>query len=283
MPSGSTHRPEYLEALLRFYEEAGVDIALSEEPIDRFALTAATADAAARASDAQRQLRAEAARVEPPVPVAVPLSRTAATLAVPSEAAVMAAREAAATAESLQALRATLAAFEGCNLRFTATNLVFGDGNPEARVMFVGEAPGLEEDMQGLPFVGRSGQLLDRMLAAIGLDRTRAYIANVIPWRPPGNRDPTPQETEICRPFIERQIALVDPDFLVLLGGASAKQLLKTTVGITRLRGEWRPFATGRRDIRAMATFHPANLLRQPLNKRFVWRDLLALKAALGP
>jgi DNA polymerase len=281
MPSGSTHRPEDLEALLRFYEEAGVDVALSEEPIDRFALTAAMADAAARARDSQRQLRAEEARVEPPAP-AVPPSRPAATLAVPSEAAVMAAREAAATAESLDALRATLAAFEGCNLRFTATNLVFGDGNPEARVMFVGEAPGLEEDMQGLPFVGRSGQLLDRMLAAIGLDRTRAYIANVIPWRPPGNRDPTPQETEICRPFIERQIALVDPDFLVLLGGASAKQLLKTTVGITRLRGEWRPFATGQREIRAMATFHPANLLRQPLNKRFVWRDLLALKAALG-
>jgi DNA polymerase len=193
----------------------------------------------------------------------------------------MAAREAAATAESLDALRATLAAFEGCNLRFTATNLVFGDGNPQARVMFVGEAPGLDEDLQGVPFVGRSGQLLDRMLLAIGLDRTRAYIANVIPWRPPGNRDPTPQETEICRPFIERQIALVDPDFLVLLGGASAKQLFKTTVGITRLRGQWRPFATGRREIRAMATFHPANLLRQPLNKRFVWRDLLALKAAL--
>jgi DNA polymerase len=119
------------------------------------------------------------------------------------------------------------------------------------------------------------------MLAAIGLDRTRAYIANVIPWRPPGNRDPTPQETEICRPFIERQIALVDPDFLVLLGGASAKQLFKTTVGITRLRGEWRPFATGRGNPRH-GHFHPANLLRQPLNKRFVWRDLLALKAALG-
>jgi DNA polymerase len=272
--------------LLRFYEEAGVDVAFSDEPVDRFALTAAAAEAVARAKQAERQIaqeeaRAEERRREAAAGEASAPARPAAKLAVPSEAAVMAAREAAGAADSLDALRATLAGFEGCNLRFTATNLVFGDGNPEARVMFVGEAPGFEEDMQGLPFVGRSGQLLDRMIAAIGLDRTKAYIANVIPWRPPGNRDPTPQETEICRPFIERQIALVDPDILIPLGGASAKQLLKTTVGITRLRGEWRPYATGVREIRAMATFHPANLLRQPLNKRFVWRDLLKLKAAL--
>jgi DNA polymerase len=194
----------------------------------------------------------------------------------------MAAREAAASAATLADLRATLETFEGCNLRLTATKLVFGDGNPAARVMFVGEAPGFEEDVQGLPFVGRSGQLLDRMLAAIGLDRTSAYIANVIPWRPPGNRDPTPQETEICRPFIERQIALVDPDFLVLLGKASAHQLLKVTTPITKLRGEWRFYDTGIRQIRAMATFHPAYLLRQPGQKRFAWRDLLALKKAIG-
>ncbi len=202
-------------------------------------------------------------------------------LTVPSDAAIMAAREAAATCETLEALRQTLAAFEGCNLRHTATNLVFADGNPEARIMFVGEAPGFEEDMQGLPFVGRSGQLLDRMIAAIGLDRTSAYIANVIPWRPPGNRTPTPQETEICRPFIERQIALVDPDVLVLLGGASAKQILKTSEGVLRLRGKWRSYDTGRREIKALATLHPAYLLRQPLQKRLAWRDLLAVKGAL--
>jgi DNA polymerase len=194
----------------------------------------------------------------------------------------MAAREAAASAETLQDLRATLASFEGCNLRLTATNLVFADGNPEARVMLVGEAPGMEEDLQGLPFVGRSGQLLDRMLKAIGLDRSSAYIANVIPWRPPGNRTPTPQETEICRPFIERQIALADPDFLVLLGGASAKQLLKTSEGILRLRGQWRSYDTGLREIRAMATLHPAYLLRQPLQKKLAWRDMLTLKKALA-
>ena len=272
--------------LLRFYAEAGIDVALSETPVDRFALSRAQAESAARRRDAVTQRPSEPRpnapappRAAPPLP-AQPVATPA--LSVPSEAAVMAAREAATSAVTLDALRATLETFEGCNLRFTATNLVFADGNPEARVMFVGEAPGMEEDLQGLPFVGRSGQLLDRMIHAIGLDRSSAYIANVVPWRPPGNRTPTPQETEICRPFIERQIALVDPDFLVLLGGASAKQLLKTSEGILRLRGQWRDYDTGARKIRALATLHPAYLLRQPLQKKLAWRDLLSLKQVLG-
>jgi len=268
--------------VLRFYAEAGVDVALSEAPVDRFALSRAQADAAARRQEAAKQQRAEPRAPAPQRPATAPPARPAEpNLTVPSDAAVMAAREAAATAETLHALRATLEGFEGCNLRFTATNLVFSDGNPEARAMFVGEAPGMEEDLQGLPFVGRSGQLLDRMLKAVGLDRSSAYIANVVPWRPPGNRTPTPQETEICRPFIERQIALVDPDFLVILGGAAAKQLLKTNEGILRLRGKWREYDTGSRKIRVMATLHPAFLLRQPLQKKLAWRDLLSLKAAL--
>jgi uracil-DNA glycosylase family 4 len=266
--------------LLRFYAEAGVDTALSEEPVDRFVQSRAIADEAARRREAASQpppVRREPAAAPPPTRQPPP----APNLTVPSDAAIMAAREAAATCETLDALRATLAGFEGCNLRHTATNLVFADGNPEARVMFVGEAPGFEEDLQGLPFVGKSGQLLDRMIAAIGFDRSTAYIANVIPWRPPGNRAPTPQETEICRPFIERQITLVDPDVLVLLGGASAKQILRTSEGILRLRGKWQSYDTGRREIRAMATLHPAYLLRQPLQKRLAWRDLLAIKKAL--
>ena len=193
----------------------------------------------------------------------------------------MAAREAAASARTLDELRAILESFEGCNLRNTATNLVFADGNPEGRVMIIGEAPGRDEDLQGVPFVGRSGQLLDRMLAAIGLDRSKVYIANTVPWRPPGNRTPTPQETEICRPFIERQVALADPDILVLTGGAAAKQMLQTTEGILRLRGKWQPFHNGNREIRALATLHPAYLLRRPLEKRLAWRDMLALKRAL--
>jgi DNA polymerase len=279
-----------LTDVLRFYVEAGVDVALSEEPVDRFALSQApTAVPVQRATPPPPQPVEQTLPETPPLPsfegrwapTPEPRQFTPPNLAVPSEAAIMAAREAAAQAQSLDELRATLQTFEGCNLRFTATNLVFADGNPEARVMFVGEAPGMEEDLQGLPFVGRSGKLLDRMIATIGLDRKSAYIANVIPWRPPGNRTPTPQETEICRPFIERQIALVDPDFLILLGGASAKQILQTNEGILRLRGQWRSYDTGVRKIHAMATLHPAYLLRQPLQKKLAWRDLLGLKDAI--
>jgi len=147
--------------------------------------------------------------------------------------------------------------------------------------MLVGEAPGRDEDIEGLPFVGRSGKLLDRMLAAIGLDRGSVYIANVVPWRPPGNRTPTPQETQVCLPFITRQIELANPDVLVCLGGPSAQTLLGQS-GITKIRGRWFTFHTGAREIRAMPTFHPAFLLRSPLQKRFAWRDFLAIKKALN-
>ena len=171
--------------------------------------------------------------------------------------------------------------FDGCALKSTATRLVFADGNPQARIMFVGEAPGREEDIEGLPFVGRSGKLLDRMIAAIGLDRTSAYIANVIPWRPPGNRTPTPQETQICLPFIQRQIELVNPDVLVTLGNPSTQTLLSTREGIMKTRGRWFDYDTGTRVIRALATFHPAYLLRSPSYKRLAWQDLRAIAKAL--
>ena len=175
-----------------------------------------------------------------------------------------------------------MAEFDGCNLKFTAKNLVFADGNPNASIMLVGEAPGRDEDLEGLPFVGRSGQLLDRILAAIGLDRTSVYIANVIPWRPPGNRTPTPQETEICRPFIERQIELADPKLLVTLGGPSAKLLLNTTEGILRVRGAWKTHATASgRQIPTMPTLHPAYLLRNPAHKKLAWRDFLEVRVRL--
>jgi DNA polymerase len=195
----------------------------------------------------------------------------------------MAAREAARSATSLAELRTILDRFEGCALRATATQLVFADGNPHARVMFVGEAPGRDEDVEGLPFVGRSGKLLDRMLAAIGLDRTSVYIANIVAWRPPGNRTPTPQESAICLPFILRQIELVDPNMLVCLGGPSSQTLLNIKDGILKSRGRWFSFHTGTREIRAIATLHPAYLLRQPLQKRLAWRDFLAIKKALAP
>jgi uracil-DNA glycosylase family 4 len=194
----------------------------------------------------------------------------------------MAARDAARSAASLEDLRTIMQGFTGCALRVTATQLVFADGNPQARVMFVGEAPGRDEDIAGLPFVGRSGKLLDRMLKAIGLDRASAYIANIIPWRPPGNRTPTPQESQICLPFILRQIELANPDVLVCMGGPSSQTLLGFTDGIRRTRGRWMAFNTGTREIRAIATFHPAYLLRSPLEKRHAWRDFLAIKQALA-
>lgn len=268
-------------ALLAWYAEMGVDIGLEEQAVDRLSGDgAALSRTSGMAEAASPPL---ASRRAPPAAPALPrtlIQPAPATAAAPEET-VRAAREAAAAATTLDELRAALEAFDGCSLKKTATQLVFADGNPEGRVMLVGEAPGRDEDLQGLPFVGRSGQLLDRMLAAINLDRTQVYIANVVPWRPPGNRTPTPQETALCRPFISRQIELANPDFLICLGAPSAAELLNNTIGILKFRGQWRDFDTGTRTIRAMATLHPAYLLRQPLQKRLVWRDLLALRQAL--
>jgi DNA polymerase len=170
-------------------------------------------------------------------------------------------------------LAEALLRFEGCALKRSATNLVFADGNPESEVMLIGEAPGREEDLKGLPFVGRSGKLLDRMLAAIGLDRTRVYISNILFWRPPANRSPTPEEMATCLPFVFRHVELARPKVVVALGGVAAKQLLDTTEGIMRLRGRWQTLP--------LPTFHPAYLLRQPAHKRLAWRDLMALKLFL--
>ena len=253
--------------LLAFYLEAGVDCALTEAPANRLS----DPDLAPAAAT-----RPEPART---IPAATPATRGEAAPA--PEAAIMSAREAARTAPSLEVLRALLEKFDGCALKSTATRLVFADGNPRARVMFVGEAPGREEDIEGLPFVGRSGKLLDRMISAIGLNRGNAYIANVIPWRPPGNRTPTPQETQICLPFIQRQIELVNPDVLVTLGNPSTQTLLSTREGIMKTRGRWFDYDTGTRVIRALATFHPAYLLRSPSYKRLAWQDLRSIAKAL--
>ena len=262
-----------IRQLLAFYLEAGVDCALADEPVDRLAEPDV---AAARRQSASPRHPARSGKSRPPI-AAVPRSE----IAPAPEAAIASAREAARTAPTLEALRALLENFDGCTLKNTATRLVFADGNPEARIMFVGEAPGRDEDIEGLPFVGRSGKLLDRMIAAIGLDRSKAYIANVIPWRPPGNRTPTPQETQICLPFIQRQIELVNPDVLVTLGNPSTQTLLSTREGIMKTRGKWFDYDTGTRTIRAMATFHPAYLLRSPSYKRMSWQDLRAIAKAL--
>jgi DNA polymerase len=276
----SPDRNKAARELLSFYVEAGVDAAIDEQPHDF--LSAPEVLAPAGPPPQAPGQTAGAAQPRNPAPrIDAILSRPTASPPPAPEAAVMAAREAARNAASLDELRTILDRFEGCSLKGTASRLVFADGTPGSRLMLVGEAPGAEEDRQGLPFVGRSGQLLDRMLAAIGLDRSKVYIANIVPWRPPGNRTPTPVETQICLPFIRRQIELCDPDVLVTIGQPSTGALLGVQ-GITKNRGRWFPFDTGTREIRAMPTLHPAYLLRTPLAKRQAWRDMLAIKKALG-
>ncbi|TKT81256.1 uracil-DNA glycosylase [Aquamicrobium sp. LC103] len=268
--------------ILRFYADAGADEALLDQPVNRFV---EAESAPRRMSAPEEAMRPDGNSAPPPArnaPAAPPPRATQPTAAVPDEAQAARARELARQAGSLEELREILDGFDGCNLKFTAKQTVFADGDPEADVMFVGEAPGRDEDIAGLPFVGRSGQLLDRMLSAIGLDRTGAYIANVIAWRPPGNRTPTPLETEICRPFIERQIELANPKVLVTLGGPSAKVLLHATEGVLRLRGNWKTHTTAAGTvIPAMPTLHPAYLLRNPAHKKLAWRDFLEIKAKL--
>lgn len=263
---------------MEWYVEAGVDILLEDNPIDRFSETPPpqrkkpqSATQPSAPSPAQR-LAQKAENLPRPASAIKPQTT------VPDGDAIKMAKSIAANAMSLEDLKSAMASFEGCNLKRTANTLVFADGSPDARIMLIGEAPGMDEDVQGLPFVGRAGQLLDKQLAAIGLDRTMTYITNVIPWRPPGNRTPTPQETEICRPFIERHIELFNPDVVLMLGGSSAKTLLKTSDGIMKLRGKWQEIKTEKISVKALPTLHPAYLLRQPLHKKLVWQDLLALK-----
>ena len=258
-------------AALRWWSSAGVTIAVEETPRNRFDERTegiARSEAAVRATVAPqaRETQSDPPRDRPVCP----------------PAAEAAAHALAASSPDLETLRSNLERFEGCALKGTATQLVFGDGAPGSRVMFVGEAPGGDEDRIGRPFVGRAGQLLDRMLHAIGLNRQQVYIANVVPWRPPGNRTPTPQETQACLPFIRRQIELAAPEILVCLGGSATQTLLGVREGITRARGNWFAYeCDSGRSIRAFAMFHPAYLLRQPGQKRQAWTDMRALAGAL--
>lgn len=268
---------------LRWLIEAGADEAILETPVDRFAARDQPAAAAAPSgprSEPEARPESEArtaGRAAPGGPSAASRPVAAAVAANPS------ARAAAAAARTLAELEAALRAFDGCPLKHTATNLVFADGNPAARVMLVGEAPGADEDRFGRPFVGVSGQLLDRMLATIGLDRGSVYISNVIFWRPPGNRQPTPAEVAACLPFVERHIELVAPEILVLVGSASTRTLLARSEGITRLRGRWFQYESAGmpRPVPALPIYHPAFLLRQPAQKREAWKDLLTLREAI--
>ena len=262
--------------MLKWLVDAGADEALAEEPIDRYA--AAKTAAPGSVAPVAEAKRADGPRATPaaaPLPLRPPAVQ-------PISAATASAREIAAACDSLDALRAALERFDGCALKTTAKSLVFAAGPADAPVMLIGEAPGRDEDIEGLPFVGRSGQLLDRILESIGLSRTtNAYITNVIFWRPPGNRPPTTEEVAICAPFFLRHIELNAPKVLVLLGATPVKHVLNIEEGITRVRGRWGRYAVNGTEIPALPTFHPAYLLRTPSAKRQVWQDMLSLKLKL--
>ena len=251
---------EAIAALLAWQMEAGADEAIAETPLDRFSTRSSPPDPVVE----------PAAEPDPPGGRAGP--------------AMTGAGQIAAAAADLDSLRSAFEAFDGCPLKETATNFVFADGAPGAKLMFIGEAPGAEEDRQGIPFVGPAGRLLDRMLAAIGLERGEVYITNILPWRPPGNRNPTDSEIAVCLPFIERHIALVEPAAVVAVGGTAAKVLLDTREGIMRLRGRWFSYTVpgSGAPIPLRAILHPAYLLRQPGQKKDAWTDLIAIKKRLA-
>jgi uracil-DNA glycosylase len=278
------HRAGLL-ALLEWYRAMGANQAVGERPINWLAKADEVPGYGFAATP-----HAEAPPVTPPVHAPSPPAPPAGTApirrhfpAALPDVAVTAARTAAREAASLEELAVALAAFDGCSLKATAKNLCFFRGAQKAHVMFIGEAPGRDEDLEGRPFVGKAGQLLDKMLAAIQLAEQDVHITNIVYWRPPGNRTPTPQEAQVCRPFLERQVELVAPKLIVLLGGAAAKHILEVTDGILRIRGKTHELEIGAVRTRAIATLHPAYLLRTPAAKRLAWRDLLTIKALIAP
>ncbi|MGY6533622.1 uracil-DNA glycosylase [Glycocaulis sp.] len=255
-PPQATDPRRAMNSLIGWWEDAGIETDIPVLP-----------PAASRTAPAARTQAPSAARSQPAAKAPLKPRQDA--------------RAMAAGADSVEALKAVLEQYEGCALRFTATNTVFARGNPAAPLMVIGEGPGAEEDRQGAPFVGRSGQLLDRMLGAIGLDDTRFHITNVVYWRPPGNRKPSSEEIEACRPFVERHIAIVKPRVILLAGGIAAQSLLNTPQGIMALRGRWGEISAGGHTAPALPTFHPAFLLRRPQEKAKAWADMLSLAEKL--
>jgi uracil-DNA glycosylase family 4 len=263
------------KALLEWYIEAGVDEAVDERAMDHFA-----------APPPQRS-HAEplaATQTEPTKPEVKPAVSMGSSLHHSPAAAMAASRQLADNVQSLAELEAAVRAFDGCAIKKTASKTVFCDGNPAAKVMIIGEAPGAQEDVQGIPFCGVSGQLLDRMLAAIGLDRSKVYISNTVFWRPPGNRQPSPEETAVCLPFVEKHIALVAPALLILCGGTATTTLLRKDASISRLRGKFYDYTNPyiQTPVPTAVTYHPSYLLRSPGQKRLAWHDLLMMQAFLN-
>lgn len=258
-------------AALAWLVDSGADEAIGLEPVNR--LVAKPQPSSPAMSEPARPLRSAASFA----PAATPSAAPAAPAITASDAdGIATAQSLASAATTLEELKTALEGFDGCALKKNCQNTVFADGNPASRIMFIGEAPGAEEDRRGLPFVGRAGQLLDKMLAAIELDRSSAYITNVMNWRPPQNRDPSPEEAAMCLPFLRRHIELVNPGIIVLLGAVAARHVLGFSEGIMRLRGRWLEYRVGNVMVPVIATLHPAYLLRQPAHKKLAWRDLQA-------
>jgi DNA polymerase len=268
-------------AVLRWLMDAGADEAVSETPVNRFAQAVSTPlpSAPRTPSPARGEVKNVPEERKSEIKTATSSARAVSLSTAPG-----AARALAQSCTTLAELKTAVMNFEGCELKRSATNTVFADGDPSGRIMLIGEAPGRDEDLQGLPFVGRAGKLLDRMLAEIGLDRRKVYITNVLNWRPPQNREPSPEEAAICLPFLHRHIELADPKMMILLGAVSVRHVLGLTEGITRVRGKWNLYQSValNRSIPVMPTLHPAYLLRQPAAKRLAWRDLLAVAEKMG-
>ncbi|MEQ8320007.1 MAG: uracil-DNA glycosylase [Rhodospirillales bacterium] len=290
-----------LHTALQWHIDAGCDECVADEPVDRFAVSK---EAMAKADMAKADMAAAASDDAPAAPGAAPntsgqvAASTAASQNAPgisrgakvnpqevdNNRQIRTAVEMARAARTIDELRDALAGFEGCPLRKTATNLVLSDGPADARLMFVGEAPGADEDRQGVPFVGPSGKLLNAMLESVGLFREQVLISNTVFWRPPGNRTPTTQESAVCHPFIERLVEIVNPAVLVCVGAPAAHTMLGQTQGISRLRGKWYEFQTSQQShpIAATAMFHPAYLLRTPIKKRDAWADIRMIAKRLS-
>jgi DNA polymerase len=262
------------QEILEFFLDSGIDCALAETPQDRFAETKQAAEKAKLNKAQKPELKRPNANPSKaqPKPIAPQVA------SVPNEETIKRACGVAREAQTLEDLNEAVINFEGCNLKSTAKHTILGEGNPEAEVMLICDAPGRDEDLSGKPFVGDAGILLDRMLASIGLSREAIYIGHIIPWRPPGNRAPTPFENTLCLPFIERQIKLIKPKHIVLIGASAAKTMLNSNDSIVRLRGKWKSLQISDENYPCISMFHPQYLLRQPMQKKLAWKDLLALK-----
>ena len=277
-------------AVLEWYQLMGVDCAVDETP-KNWLKTGGKPDLSVLQKLISQQSTSPSSPLSPsaisPTHTAPPSHTTSPQHHLPNQAlsegseSISQAKQCAAKANSLGELKEILAAFEGCSLKRTAKNFVFYRGSEQARLMVIGEAPGRDEDIQGKPFVGRAGQLLDKMLAAINLCETDVHITNIVYWRPPGNRTPTLEEGKICRPFLSRQINLVAPDYILFMGGFAAKQLLNTSTGIMKLRGKWQNFENDGQSYTSLPTLHPSYLLRTPLAKKLAWQDLKLMRQAL--